>query len=428
MMLFVVLLLLLSSVVVVTVVSSLALETRRSILTTWRNPSSSTKSTPTVLGWTLERRDSIHQRYQVTVAWTHNDEKEDKESSATSATSTTTTIDLPYLEQADSLASSLWPASLAGAILLQSPAWRQQVQDVNLLELGSGIGLAGLAAAAAAAAASSHVDDSPTERRPHSTTTTCWLTDYDPQAVELLNKSIEKNQDLFVTSSNQQRLSQSQPQQHTVLAQTLDWRDPPELQHLRGSNGKEEQEHNIIQFILGTDVCYYYHLLRPLMDTILRKLQFNPINNTTPISSSDDNNTTTNNNNNKKLVCLIGQANRQSLWDMYHNIGQGCYNQITDEHEPPWPGTTCMLLYQLYIGTWITTTTTTTTTTAMDALEQKDWNNLTTLQPLDGILPMAALVYTHPDSSSSSSPSFSLIQSYDHVANQVDEEAQMKSF
>jgi predicted nicotinamide N-methyase len=349
-----------------------------------------------VLGWALERRDSIQKHYQVTVAWTHDDlpkEDDDDDEATTTTTKRQRIIELPFVQQPDSLASSLWPASLAGAILFSSPSWRQQLQSGNVLELGSGVGLAGLAAAASSASS----DLSSTFP------SSFWLTDYDPQAVELLRESIQKNSDL-------------QKQQLHVVAQRLDWRDAPELQHLvvsSSSSNTQGMTSPNIHVVLGTDVCYYFHLLRPLMDTIQRKLVSPALLKEDYLKDTRDDD---------KLVCLVGQANRQSLWDMYHNIANGCYNQITDQRDPPWPGTTCMLLYQLYMTSW-------SMNNEQDEQQgEDDWNveeDIKSLnQSFESILPIAAIV--HQRGTTTSSPS--LVQPYDHMASQADEDAQMKSF
>ena len=81
--------------------------------------------------------------------------------------------------------------------------------------------------------------------------------------------------------------------------------------------------------MLGTDVAYYHPALRPLMDAISAHLD--------PEGG---------------LMLVAGQANRGQQMQLRKNIRDGCYNQLTDEREPPWPGASTMLLYELAQRPW----------------------------------------------------------------------------
>jgi predicted nicotinamide N-methyase len=124
------------------------------------------------------------------------------------------------------------------------------------------------------------------------------LSDHDQHAVRALNAMVQHNKG-------------------QVTARYLEWKD----------NNTNEDTASSFDVILAADVAYYFYLLRPLMDTIQRFLG--------------------------EVVVITGQANRQSQWDLYDNIKNGCYNQQTDEREGPWPGRTRALLYNLKVGPWI---------------------------------------------------------------------------
>ena len=83
---------------------SWTVETRKSTLFPWRTASSSFAPIGCIVE-VRERRDA-KQTFQVTVGCNnHNDP---------------ITVSLPFIQTADTLASSLWPPALAGAILSQS--------------------------------------------------------------------------------------------------------------------------------------------------------------------------------------------------------------------------------------------------------------------------------------------------------------------
>lgn len=134
----------------------------------------------------------------------------------------------------------------------------------------------------------------------------CVLSDNDHELVERLRKHVLENQDSLGEN---------------VSVQHLDWRD--------SDPSKPLSEEDRFDFCLGLDVAYYYHLFGPLVNTIRQKLK-------------DDN----------SIVCVLGQANRESQWTLFHHIRDGGYNQITDEHEAPWEGSATMLLYKLEVGVW----------------------------------------------------------------------------
>jgi predicted nicotinamide N-methyase len=242
-----------------------ATEHRRSFLLPWRSEGSASTESPTI-GWVRETRNPSTETLKVSIGWGEE------------TTNDAVSIELPYTTDQDSLASTLWPASFAGAILCRSPAFREYVRNKKVLELGSGLGLAGWTAAREAAS--------------------CVLTDNDQRIVDLLEISSGK-----LSSGN-------------VHAEYLEWRD-------------EHIDVDKVDTIIATDVAYYYFLLRPLMDTARAYLQ-----------ETDS------------LFLVTGQANRESQWELFHNLQNGCYNQLTDAREPPWPGSTEMLLYRMHVEDW----------------------------------------------------------------------------
>lgn len=248
------------------------------------------------LGWTHETRNSETQTLTVAIGW--GDETLEDAAS----------IELPYITDEDSLASTLWPAALAGAILCRSPALRNHLLDKNALELGSGLGLTGWTAAESAA--------------------NCVITDNDERVVNLI-KGLE----------NQQPSGRD-----NVLAKCLEWRD---------EHGDVDQ----VDAIIATDVAYYYFLLRPLMDTTTAYMKAN-----------------------SGFFFATGQANRECQWELYHNLKDGCYNQLTDKREPPWVGSTDMLLYKMKLEEWYD----------LDDEESARDNSISTI-------PMATLIHRNPD-------------------------------
>lgn len=221
---------------------------------------------------------------QVTAGWANNKEDDDDESCGC------LTVNLPYITKVESLASSLWPSALAGAILCQSPAFATAAMtNASILEVGAGLGLAGQVLFQATKASR------------------CQLSDNDKESIKLLQEMISEDNDDNKDDDN--RLS----------ARYLEWRD----------NHADDNEKHSIDILLGTDVAYYFYLLRPLMDTAKHFLKPQ-----------------------KSLLVVLGQAYRESLWDLYDNIAHGCYNQLTDEHETKWPGKTDMLLYRLEMQEW----------------------------------------------------------------------------
>lgn len=289
-------------------------ESRRSTLRSWGGGGE--------IGWVKERRvnDGLA---EVTIG--RGDTAEDL------------TISIPDTnDDATALSTSLWPSALAGSILLRSPELRSALSDRRVLELGSGLGLAGLVAA-----------NAPAKQ--------CILTDKDDDAVAALSGTASRNE----------------VNECEMLAQKLDWRD---------SDGVVDVPSDIV---LGTDLAYYFFLLRPLMDAARSNL------------SPDDG-----------LLYVVGQANRESQWDLFHNINDGCYNQVTDEREPPWPGLAKMLLYDLSIGPW-------------KGGDSKDNGDDSTNEEI----PIAVLThFGEPDRMSS------FLTATDHVATEMDEQNQMHSF
>jgi hypothetical protein len=194
----------------------------------------------------------------------------------------------------------------------------------TVLELGSGLGLTGLAAAESA--------------------TSCHLTDNDEPVVNMLKDLVKERP--------------------SIKADYLEWRNEDR------SPGIAEAD-----LVLGSDVAYYFFLLRPLMDTT--KAYLKP----------------------RNSACLIfGQANRESQWNLYHNIRDGCYNQLNDKHESRWEGKTEMLLYNLEMSDWL----------APDASSDD--------VQIDGVIPIGVLIHQTPGAGDIR------LTECDYVANSDDEE------
>lgn len=186
---------------------------RRSSLHTWNGQQE--------IGWVVERRvqgddnnndaaspdDDIHKYLEVSVG-IHKEDDNDE----------ITTVEIPTSGDGG-VSSSLWPSALAASILLLRPKMRHALVDKDVLELGSGLGLAGLVAASA-----------PTK--------SCTLTDKAEDSLELLPRTIERN-----------ALSERQ-----VSSRPLDWKDEATY-----GEGKAD-------VVIGADLAYYFFLLRPLMD------------------------------------------------------------------------------------------------------------------------------------------------------------------
>jgi len=373
-----------------TTTTTTTVERRRSVLLPWTAAVNNNgdrhdhhDASAMAIGWAIEERSSIAndddgRGWQVTISLS-SDEKDDHEpitvhlpwkeemerhgdSDSRSGTATTTTS----ITEND-LAHSLWPGGIAGAILARHLLKNNKSSSYGgsgsrMLELGSGLGLMGWVAGAASNKSNS---------------TTVELTDHDASAVELLQRTIPKNE-------NQ---PSSTPR---YRARYLEWRDEHD----------NDENTNKFDVILGADVAYYFYLLRPLMDTINAFLK-------------KDGST----------VLMVGQANRQSQWDLYGNMVHGCYNQLTDEHEAPWPGRTRMLLYRLQMSEWTATPTTTTSSHSDDDI------------PQDSIIPLAVLLHERNHSSSStiddsdsSGAQDEILQECDYVATTQDQEEMLISF
>ena len=311
------------------------------------------------LGWGVEERiirSDESRAFQISVEWSHQADGEiaaGSDSTMRKTTATSVTRIIPDLGQGGSLGSSLWPTSMAASMLLLSPTFASLTSNKSILELGCGVGLPGLVAAQHAA--------------------TCLLTDNHEEVIDVLqDKTIPWNQDQ-VTG--------------ILASQRLDWRDVSDDDPLTSPPTT-----TFVDFVLGVEVAYYYYLLRPLMDTI--KKFVNP---------------------QSGYSVVIGQANRESQWDLYKNICKGCYNQRTDQHERPWSGSCNMLLYHLESTKWI---------------EQKydDHGNLSFTKDdfdsnIDGDIPISVIVYHSNEQATL--PAFS---PYDHIATVSDDENIMKTF
>jgi predicted nicotinamide N-methyase len=303
-------------------VSSLSVERRRSTLIPWIQKGSSSSDESPSIGWALEIRDQKAKTLKVTIGWGDQDVDSDG----------VVNVELPYAVNEDSLASTLWPAGIAAAILCRSPAVVDYMREKSVLELGSGLGLLGLTAADVAA--------------------NCLVTDNDEEVVKILQDVIAKK-----SLSN-------------VQAQYLEWRD----------------EHDVsdkVDAVIASDVAYYYFLLRPLMDTTRAYMKENA------------------------LFLCVGQANRASYWDLYDNLALGCYNQLTDEREPPWLGTTQMLLYHLKMEDWIET-----------KAEGEQEEEAT----MDGVVPIALMLHQNEGCN------LPALTEYDYMATDEDREEMSITF
>jgi predicted nicotinamide N-methyase len=304
------------------VVNSLSsVQRRRSTLVPWIQKDSNSDDNPAI-GWALEVRDPTAKTLKVKIGWGYQDVDSDG----------VVNVELPFAVNEDSLASTIWPAGIAAAILCRSPAFIEHIREKKVLELGSGLGLLGLTSAEVAA--------------------NCLVTDNDEEVVKLLQDAITK-----------QSLS-------NVQAQVIEWRD----------------KHNVeekVDAVIASDVAYYYFLLRPLMDT-------------TRAYMKED-----------ALLLFVGQANRASLWDLYDNLHDGCYNQLTDEREPAWPGTTQMLLYHLKMEDW--------QETKAEGEQEEE-------ATMDGVVPIACMLHQN---SGCSLPS---LTQNDYVATVEDKEEMAITF
>jgi len=302
-------------------------------------------STEEELGWCLERRDKqqddddSEKMQTVTLGWgTYHEE------------ATTTTWKLPDCRHG-SIGTSIWASAVACSILWSSPQFANTTagKHPRILELGCGLGLSGLVAAASTYASQ------------------LVLTDHDDEVMELLSRQV---------------LPWNHP--HQVASDThlqtkqLDWREDDKA-----------DASSTFDIIVGSDVAYYFYLLRPLMDTILRHFDQ---------EENDDD----------QLVVIAGSASRESQWDLYNNIKSGCYNQITDQQDPPWPGTTRMLLYDLEISEW------------MDD-DEDDETIIPNNYPTEGVVHVAVLVHN------TNGPPTQLTNR-DHVATKEDEDGIERSF
>ena len=119
-------------------------------------------------------------------------------------------------------------------------------------------------------------------------------------------------------------------------------------------------------------------------------------------------------------IFIVGQANRESQWDLYTNIKNGCYNQLTDEREPPWTGITKLYLYNLQISTFCNS--------------KKDCDSK---KNIDGIIPIHLIIHHDPnpvaaddDNDDEENPTNILIpfQEYAYEATEADYENILKTF
>jgi Lysine methyltransferase len=312
-------------------------------------------------------------RFTIEVPHAHHKNSDVDENHAASTTANTIlSVDLPD-QRGDngsnsgggSLASQLWPASLASMILLASPEFRGFVVDDDkrrktIVELGSGVGLAGLMAGRVGG--------------------DCVLTDNDHEAIEMLQK---------VITLNKERLP------GTMKACCMDWRDNDINNEMLKDNGVEIP----VDIVLGSDIAYYWYLLRPIMDTAMNLMgRKGETSNSQSMMARNS------------VFVVVGQANRESQWDLYRNVRDGCYNQVIDEREPPWDGRTQMLLYKLQMSQFC------------EKLEDCD-------TIIDGVIPIAVLMHqqdaVRAKDQQQLDPPF---QSHAYVATDEDDRNILKSF
>jgi hypothetical protein len=220
----------------------------------------------------------------------------------------------------------------------------------------------------------------------------CFLTDHDQEILALVENQVSLH-------NNQNHGSSVKRKPAKVNTLTLDWRtvymDQQQQQQqqppsdLASTVAATILPQEGVDVIIGSDVAYYHHLVRPLMDTAqnYRKQNDHP-----------------------SLCLIIGQANRACQWDLYHQITEGGYNQYTDERTGPWPGTTKMLLYHLYLSEWVQVKGDNTATCSSISSNSSTSRLSPTLQhgclssddvawekvPLEGILPIAVLMHQSP--------------------------------
>jgi len=312
---------------------SFPVETRRSVLRPWLpvdggNDDDAIRRVE--IGWAIEERDADTKAVErVTAGW--NGEKDGNGAGVVE-------VKLPALANHDSLASTIWPSSVAMAVLCQSPSLQELFADRELLELGCGVGLMGLS-----------VVESPAQLKG------ICLTDNDDDVIRALDELVDGR-----SSGDKIRLRH------------LEWRD-------------EHEDAEKVDVIISADVAYYYFLLRPLMDTSRAFMK------------------------QQSVWISAGQANRECQWMLYHNLKEGCYDQLTDQHDPPWEGQTRVLLYNLDVCEW---------------QKQEGEAVLDDVggSVVEGTLGIAVMVHQKPGLS------LSPLTDWDYVATESDEEALSMTF
>jgi len=365
-----------------------------------------------IIGWVLEKKIPSKKTLEFSIHWCHHGIDE---GGGEGDPKPPLQVSLPLNDEDDEegggLSSYLWPSGIVGSILFTSPLYRSFFQHKRILELGSGLGLSGMVASAASGNVAK-----------------CVLTDRDEYTVRLLNDTILRN------TKKHEKSTITPWGKCDLSASIIDWRDfsGGALRDVETASPTRQS----FDVVLGTDVAYYHHLIRPLMD--VSRYHLKQKSGTSSSDSNDNNNDSDEKNrvdatseSGAGVLCIVGQANRESQWDLYNNIQSGSYNQITDEHEGPWDGSTCLLLYDLAVGLWEEDT-------ASNEEEDKynghgtmikrqqrasspslEWNP----KKMEEIVPIATLLHSMDGKIHNS-----LIGPYDKIATKEDEKNQMMSF
>eukprot|EP00527_Entomoneis_sp_CCMP2396_P007620 CAMPEP_0198140362 /NCGR_PEP_ID=MMETSP1443-20131203/3531_1 /TAXON_ID=186043 /ORGANISM="Entomoneis sp., Strain CCMP2396" /LENGTH=357 /DNA_ID=CAMNT_0043802755 /DNA_START=182 /DNA_END=1255 /DNA_ORIENTATION=- len=275
-----------------------AVQVRTSTLLSWKKSPDS--ATGTTIGWAREERDIEQETYHVHIGIgeqqqtkSEDDDNDDDRNNGSSQSKKhedpSVLVSLPFLRDETPLGATLWPAGVAMTILLH--VCNNSDDSSSSASLREMLQKTTLELGAGVGLPGRFLAQQGASK--------VVSTDNDSQVLRDCDGENEKSQGLNWQS------------------RCLEWRDEP------------DKDLGKFDLILGADVAYYYFLLRPLMDTIQSYLSRG-----------------------ESTCMIVCQANRKSQWDLYHNIVDGCYNQLTDQHDVPWEGKTNMLLYNLRVGSW----------------------------------------------------------------------------